>query len=229
MCGRYVHPDQAAVERGWHIGRHNSGPFTTRYNVTPTLRVPILRWDTALGAFELTQAHWGFIPPWWKESKPPRHTINARTEEIATKPMWRGPFRQSRCLLPALGWYEWQPRAHIDPATGEVANFKQPYFIRPVQGGLIAFAGLYSERGAGDHAGSCTILTRASEGAVSAVHDRMPVVLDDAGMQRWGDPALKDPQSLMSAHARLDFTCIPVSTRVNQRGNEGESLIRALA
>lgn len=43
MCGRYVSPDTAAIERQWHIGRTNSNPFRRRYNVSPTSNVPILR------------------------------------------------------------------------------------------------------------------------------------------------------------------------------------------
>jgi len=43
MCGRYMSPDQAAIERPWHIGRQNSNPFKRRYNVAPTQAVPALR------------------------------------------------------------------------------------------------------------------------------------------------------------------------------------------
>ena len=101
MCGRYVSPDQAAIERAWHIGRHNSNPFVERYNVLPTTSVPVLRFHD--GALELTSARWGFIPFWWKQAKPPQSTINARSEEAAGRPMWRHAFARSRCLLPALG------------------------------------------------------------------------------------------------------------------------------
>jgi hypothetical protein len=42
MCGRYVSPDEVAIEREWHIGRRNSNPFPRRFNVSPTATVPIL-------------------------------------------------------------------------------------------------------------------------------------------------------------------------------------------
>lgn len=227
MCGRYVHPDQAAIERGWHIGRSNGNPFEQRFNVAPTMLIPMLRWDAGSQAFELSGAAWGFIPVWWKEARPPRHTINARTEEIHSKPMWRSAYRQARCLLPALGWYEWQARERVDAGSGEIVPYKQPYFIRPADGGLMCFAALWSPRAPqpGSATASCAILTRASVGAAATVHDRMPVVLDEAGMAAWNDPDLTDPDAVINTHAREDFALTPVSTRVNQARAEGAQLI----
>lgn len=222
-----MHPDQAALERGWHIGRSDGNPFERRFNVAPTMRVPMLRWDAAQRGFELSHAWWGFVPVWWKDAKPPRNTINARTEDIHSKPMWRTAFRHARCLLPAVGWYEWQARERADPDTGEIQTYKQPCFIRPLDGRLIAFAGIFSPRAGrdGESGASCAILTRASEGAIAPVHDRMPVVLDEAGVEAWLDPAVADPAPVIARHARSDFTFHFVSTRVNQRGAEGEALI----
>jgi putative SOS response-associated peptidase YedK len=86
MCGRYVSPEEAEIERFWHIGRHNSNPFARHFNVSPTSIIPILRLDRSTGEIELVNARWGLIPTWWKEPKPPRTTHNARSEEAATKP-----------------------------------------------------------------------------------------------------------------------------------------------
>ncbi len=42
MCGRNVTPEEAAMERYWHIGRGNSGRWIDRaYNVAPTSQVPM--------------------------------------------------------------------------------------------------------------------------------------------------------------------------------------------
>ncbi|MGB7542710.1 MAG: SOS response-associated peptidase, partial [Burkholderiales bacterium] len=182
MCGRYVSPDEAAIEREWHIGRHNSNPFKRRFNVQPTTYVPILCLDRESGQLELTLARWGLIPHWWKEAKPPRLTFNARSEEAATKPMWRGPIRHARCLMPAEGWYEWQEVAHVDEVTGEVKLLKQPHFIYRRDKKLLCFAGLMSlwaPPGQDTPSPTCAILTRAAAGSVAEVHDRMPVILPD--------------------------------------------------
>jgi putative SOS response-associated peptidase YedK len=85
MSGRYVSPDQAAIEREWHIGRANSNPLPRRYNVAPTNLVSILRVDRESDELELTAARWGLIPHWWKDAKLPAHTINARSEDADRK------------------------------------------------------------------------------------------------------------------------------------------------
>jgi putative SOS response-associated peptidase YedK len=64
-------------------------------------------------------ARWALIPFWWKQPKPPKFTFNTRIEEAATKPMWRQVVKTSRCLVPAVGWYEWQEVEVTDPATGD--------------------------------------------------------------------------------------------------------------
>jgi putative SOS response-associated peptidase YedK len=55
------------------------------------------------GTLEEVAARWGLIPFWWKAAKPLRLTFNARSEEAATKPMWRHPASKARCLVPAMG------------------------------------------------------------------------------------------------------------------------------
>ena len=133
------------MERAWNLTRGGGNPFTRNFNVAPTTQVPLLRRDPGSGDLELTAARWGLIPVWWKEAKLPMHTINARSEEAATKPMWRQPLRSARCLMPAEGWYEWQKVERVDPATGEVKEVKQPHFIHRKDGKPFCFAGLWEQ------------------------------------------------------------------------------------
>jgi putative SOS response-associated peptidase YedK len=51
------------------------------------------------------------------------------------KPMFRSPFKRSRCLIPASGYYEWKATP-----TG-----KQPYYISARDGLVLSFAGLWDE------------------------------------------------------------------------------------
>lgn len=234
MCGRYVHPDSAAIERAWHVGRASGDPFERRYNVLPTTPVPILRAAPGSGALELVMARWGFIPHWWKEARAPQSTINARSEEAAAKPMWRDAYRRARCLIPAEGWYEWREMERIDRATGEVKRYKQPYFMRRADGAPFCFAGLMAARRAPEAeaaALSCAILTCAAAGRVGEVHDRMPVVLPAAAHAEWVDPALTDAARVAAivAGAATDFRYAPVSTAINGRGAEGPRLIEPIA
>ena len=61
MCGRYVAPDTAAIERAWHIGRQSGNQLGVRYNVAPTMPIQILRGNPANGDLELVDARWGLI------------------------------------------------------------------------------------------------------------------------------------------------------------------------
>src|SRR5512147_2903231 len=144
MCGRYVSPEEAAIERAFHFGRRSGNPFKRRFNVFPTDTIPFLRLPSNSDELELAAGRWGFIPHWWKDSKPPKASFNARLEEAAEKPMWRDAWARSRCLVPAEGWYEWKAVELMDPASGEITRAKQPHFIRRADGRLLCFAGLAS-------------------------------------------------------------------------------------
>jgi len=231
MCGRYVSPDEAAIEREWHIGRHNNNPFKRRFNVGPTALVPLLRLDPVTGELELTLARWGLIPQWWKEDKPPRMTHNARMEEAASKPMWRQVLRHGRCLIPAEGWYEWQETQRIDPATGEIAVVKQPHFLYLPGGRLFCFAGvmaLWTHAGENNPVLTCAVFTKEADASIADVHSRMPVVLPPESHAAWLDPVVTDgpgATTLLKQHARGDFVHHAVSTRVNSTRNDDEALI----
>ncbi|MGH8551959.1 MAG: SOS response-associated peptidase [Methylococcales bacterium] len=230
MCGRYVSPDEAAIERHWLIDRRNSEAFQRRYNVAPTTRVPIIRRKDN-GVLELLLARWGLIPSWWKQEKPPTMTFNARSEDASGKPMWRHSYRQSRCLVPALGWFEWQTREQLDEPTGELRAIKQPHFIHCELDSLFAFAGLLSVwPGSGeDPVVSCAVLTKAAAASISKIHDRMPVVLSAPDHASWLSPdqSVESIQQMVAC-SRQDFMSYPVSTRVNNTRNDSAELIERI-
>lgn len=221
MCGRYVTPEEAAMERYWTIGRHNWERFIRPlFNVAPTTRVPvILRAED--GTLEGHEARWGLIPGWWKQPDPPSMTFNARSEEAAGKPMWRSALKSQRCLMPLRGWYEWQavPGARV----------KQPYFIHVPGEEVLAFAAVWSrwKAGEGEPLLSCALLTREAAPVIAPIHHRMPVVLRREDFDEWLDPAtpLERVQALLR-QSREDFAGYPVSTMVNNARNDSPELLR---
>ena len=234
MCGRYVSPEEAEIERFWHIGRQNNNPFGRRFNVSPTSIIPILRLDHSTAELEFATARWGLIPAWWKEPKPPRTTHNARSEEAAAKPMWKGPLAKSRCLIPAVGWYEWKQIERTDPASGEIKQVKQPHFFYLPDDQLCTFAGVMAMwKPANDDQwqASCAILTRDAVGPAAAVHDRMPVLLSKDSENAWLDRKITDAAQAIAAALENGVTQVqhhPVSRRVNIASNDDESLIQPL-
>src|SRR5712692_6982418 len=232
MCGRYVSPDAAAIERAWHFGRTSSNPFPRRFNVAPTLTVPIIRRDSDSGGLELTEARWGFVPGWWKQPKPPQHCFNARSEEAATIPMWRYSYSRARCLIPAEGWYEWKAVERADTNTGEIRIAKQPHFIFRPDRRPVCFAGLMSNWYLDTESSilTCAIITRPAAPSVSGMHDRMPAIIPDEAFDRWLSLELHrahDVAALLE-QSETQFEHYPVTARLNSAKTDEESFIQPL-
>ena len=234
MCGRFVSREQAAIEREFHIKVLN--PFERVYNAAPTMQLPVVRASHAApdvpNERDALPMRWGLIPSWWSQPTHPTATINARSEEAATKPMWRGPVRQSRCLIPAMGWYEWKTERAGEPAAaGKTPGAgKTPYYIYAASDVGFCFAGLWSEwrSPAGDAQLSFAILTRAASEALQPVHHRMPVVLPPTAYDDWLAVWPKDPSSRLAdfvAAALNDFAFHPVSRYVNTPRNQGKKCL----
>jgi len=213
--------------------------FEARYNIAPTQEVLVVQCDPATGKRQARMMRWGLIPPWSEGPKGPSGPpiINARSETLAQKPMFRTAMRRRRCLIPADGFYEWQ-----ESASGSRGK-KQPYFIHRPDNGPFAFAGLWetwtqrrsSQSGAADHpnsteseAGSltiesCTIVTTDANATLSELYERMPVVLAPGDYATWLDPKIEDPQTLQHLLAPCsedELAIQPVSTHVNRVAND---------
>jgi putative SOS response-associated peptidase YedK len=234
MCGRFVSPAEAAIERAWHVGRRNNTPFARRYNVAPTATIPVLRLERHARQLELISARWGLIPHWWKELKTPQFAFNARIEEAASKSMWRDASRRARCLIPAEGWYEW--KEDVD-APGARAR-KQPYLVCRQDRQPFCIAGLLSrwlDRGTGESVVSCAILTTEAAGALAELHERMPVVVPDAVHGAWLDAAQADAEQAFELVAAAVPATIhllehyAVSARVNDARIDEPALLEPLA
>jgi putative SOS response-associated peptidase YedK len=229
MCGRYVSSTQSEMERYWGLTDSQvRNPLAQRINVSPTMTVPMIyRTEENLC---LAPARWGLAPFWWNVAKLPNRTFNVRSEEVGTQAMWRRPASSSRCLVPALGWYEWKEVERIDPGTGELRLARQPYLIQRTDREPIAFAGLMSGRNleGGTPEFTYTILTRDAVGATAAIHARMPIVLPKEAESAWLDPEMTDAATVIDFardNAMTDFTLFPFSPRVKDSRNEGVELI----
>jgi len=230
MCGRYVVPKIEVLVRGMKRIRCDcNGEFKPRFNVPPTSQVPIIVKGED-GALELSGARWGLVPGWWRKAKPPGMTFNARTEDAAEKPTWRESLRSTRCLMPALGWFEWNASEPVLNETGR--EVKQPYFLFCPEAPVIAFAGMWSlwERAGFPPVLTCALLSKKAAPSIATIHPRMPVVLAPEQQTAWLDPAASadDIQQLI-AMAREDLQGHPVSTRVNSVRNDSPTLMEKVA
>lgn len=108
MCNRYVPPSLADIERFWHIGARNPKDWLPS-GIYPRAQGPFIRRDRHDAGYrrELVVGQWGLIPHFAKEPKLPYSTNNARSEELATKASFRGPWANAqRCIIPAWSFDE---------------------------------------------------------------------------------------------------------------------------
>ncbi len=223
MCGRYVAPDEAAIEREFALVR-SEWQFPPSYNVAPTQQVPVVLAGTD-GGRRGAQMHWGLIPAWAKGVQPQYSTINATVERIKEGATWRGPWKRGqRCILPALGFYEWQ----VQPD----GRSKQPYYITANDQELFGFAALWdsSTRADGRPIESCTIVTLPANRLMSEIHNvkrRMPAILSREDRQTWLSGTPEQAFAAIQQYPDTHLVAIPVSNRVNSPKNNDAELIVA--
>jgi putative SOS response-associated peptidase YedK len=217
MCGRYVITSPPAAIRAL-FGYPEQPNFPPRYNVAPTQPIPIVR--LAEGRRHFALVRWGLIPAWVKDPKGFSLLINARAESVLDKPAFRAAMRRRRGLIPADGFYEWR----------ESAGRKQAYFVRRRDGAPFAFAGLWETWTGpnGEELDTAAIVTTNANSTLSAIHDRMPVILPIDAFDLWLDCAKVDGPvaAALLVPARDDlFEAFPVSPAVNRVANDTRALI----
>jgi putative SOS response-associated peptidase YedK len=233
MCGRYVVAfDPQALVDGFSVVRVD--PFPRRWNVAPQSVVPVVH-ETREGERVATPMRWGLVPHWAKDPAIGHKLNNARAEGVAGKPSFRQALRRRRCLIPASGFYEWQPAA-------EPRGRKQPWYFSAAPGsplamapGLLAMAGLFEAWRPAEGADwllSCCIVTTEANATMAPVHDRMPVLLAPQDWARWLDRREQDPatvQPLLRPCPEGWLQAWKVSRAVSPGSAEGEALVAPLA
>jgi putative SOS response-associated peptidase YedK len=218
MCGRYVlattYADLSAL-----FGELPDAPAPPpRYNIAPTQDV--LTVAAVDGVKTSALRRWGLVPGWAKDPAIGNKLINARAETVGEKPSFRTAFKRRRCLVPMTGFYEWKR----DGAT------KQPYFIK-TRDPLFAVAGLWERwEGPAQTIESCTLLTTSANEAISAIHDRMPVIVPPGRFKHWLDPSSKTEQlaEVLVPYPADEMLLHPVSRRVSSPKEQGPELILAV-
>src|SRR5215216_4465885 len=118
MCGRYALEHIEELSERFQA-RQIQFELAAMYNAAPSLQLPVVV-EEEDGERTFRRMQWGLIPR-WQPAGPvrPLAPINARSESVSEKPMFRDSFRWRRCLVPASGFYVWRPEGRR----------KQPYFV----------------------------------------------------------------------------------------------------
>ncbi|MHA7134022.1 SOS response-associated peptidase [Oerskovia turbata] len=247
MCGRYASFRDAqdlADEFAIADLADDARLLPPSWNVAPTdpVRIVVERAakDTGEVRRSLRVARWGLVPSWAKDPSGGARMINARSESLLDKPAFAKPFAARRCLVPADGYFEWR-RIETPPVEGSTARkprvAKQPFFIRPDDRAVAAFAGLYEfwrdpAKADDDPARwlvSTTIITTAAAPALASIHDRMPLTLAPDRWDAWLDPSVgKDEAAGLLVAPEVRMEAQEVAPLVNSVANNGPELVRAV-
>jgi putative SOS response-associated peptidase YedK len=247
VCGRYASSrDPEDIVEEFEIHTALPPRIEPDYNVAPTKDVYAVverppRRESADAPAEpaerqLRVVTWGLVPSWAKDPKIGSRMINARMETVAEKPAFRRAFERRRAILPADGYYEWYA---TEEATKSGRPRKQPFFIRPRDGSILAMAGLYElwrdPTKADDDPQrwrwTCTVITTDAEDDLGRIHDRMPLMLTPDKYDAWLDPDNREPETLLgllqpATPGKLE--AYPVSTLVSNVANNGPELVEPL-
>jgi putative SOS response-associated peptidase YedK len=212
MCGRATLSTSPEDLRD-AFGLRELSELPARFNIAPTQPIAVIR-----EPHRLELLRWGLILP--GGHRPGARGINVRAESVARAPAYRESFRKRRCLVIVDGFFEWQRR---DTA-------KQPFIVRRADRKPFALAGIWerSTTTDGEIIDTCAVLTGEAKGAVSEIHDRMPLIVPASDYARWLDAGEKDLADLLvpTAEALVSYA---VSTLVNSPANDDPRCIEPVA
>jgi putative SOS response-associated peptidase YedK len=224
MCGRFTmtRRDRAELAASLGVPESELGDYAPRYNIAPTQPYFVL--TTKYESRKVIAATWGLVNTWAKDASRAEMCINAKAETVDRLPSFREALEKRRCVVPADGFYEWRgPKAR-----------REPLWIHRADGGLLLFAGLYEawQREPGQWQTTFTIITTSANRRLEPIHNRMPVILDEAAADDWMNPREPDPRALkrllVPAADELLVTR-PASPLVNSAKNEGPELLEDLS
>lgn len=161
MCGRYYMDDETTREIE-KIAGQVSARLSHKRDIYPTNKAPVLYNDHD----EITAADmvWGF-PDYSGKGV----LINARCETVREKKLFRDAMLHRRCVIPAAGFYEWDKE-------------KNKVGFQKADEKTLFMAGLWTSYG--EEYRYVIVTTDANE-YMRNIHDRMPLLLNTADIEKW--------------------------------------------
>lgn len=189
MCGRVtltaLDPFELAKLLDAALSPQEAELYTPHPNGAPT----DVLWTADRGAsfdgpLQIHSARWG-IPK--RDNR--GVVINARSETANVLPMFREAWVSGRTLIAGDGFFEWKSIAE----PGARRPRKQAFHFHQPNRAPFWFAGLKVKGRSRQDLDTFVILTRAAEGVVSDIHDRMPVMMKVGEHMGWLDGAVLPP------------------------------------
>ena len=207
MCGRYY--IDISNDKLSFVSNINEIEYEKNYNVAPQTLAPCIIDN------KVVIANWGYFPDWLKNQSNPRPLFNTRYESLLEKKTFTTAFKNSRCLIPISGWYEWK----------EEDGIKQPYYFFDTSESLLFAAGLYWNRSSGDI--ETSIITREAVSLLQHIHNRSPLLLTSDSRDLWmSDAPSEEIYTEVLGYTYSDIEFYKVDRAVNNPKNNNDSLIK---
>jgi putative SOS response-associated peptidase YedK len=164
--------------------------------------------------------NWGLIPFWTKYNETAQRikqlALNARSETIFEKPMFRQSILSKRCLVVVDGFFEWR---HLN-------DKRYPYYIRLTNHQPFALAGIWDKwqnQATGAESQTFSVITTEANPLMAQIHNvkkRMPVMLPSEHEKKWIDHNLKktDIESLLKPYSEVAMEAYPVDRSISKLG-----------
>lgn len=221
MCARYTLRSPADL-LAVRFGLSEPPNLQPRFNIAPSQLIPVIGTKAGGNGRGLAIFKWGFVPH-WAQGDDGTKPVNARSETVATTPMFADSFRMRRCIIPADGFYEWKT----------VNKKKLPVHFRLKSHEPFGFAGVWDVwNGPTGKVFSCAILTTSPNELTREVHDRMPVILARQDEDAWLDPKNHDPavlQAMLKPYSAGEMEAVQVNPALNKPSFEGPECLESVA
>tara|TARA_B100000085_G_scaffold250590_1_gene247011 strand:- start:227 stop:880 length:654 start_codon:yes stop_codon:yes gene_type:complete len=201
MCGRFSLSSNLEELKN-KFSNEISGNFPAKYNISPGQNSVVI--SLKKNDLYLNQIQWGFKVP-----KLSKLVINARSETINEKPLFKNLFQQNRCLIPANSWFEWN-------------NENKPYLIKHKKNDIIAFAGL--QRLEENKERSFVIITAEAGRNLKTIHKRTPLVINKENFLFWLGNDYEKACNILKPINSNDYIFYPVSPKVGKISNDDMSV-----
>ena len=226
MCGRIIQssePLRLAIVEGLNTPDSRVSRLKPRYNGAPSQELLVIRENHETRQRSLDLLRWGLIPHGCTDEAGGRKPINAKAETVARLPTFRDAYARRRCVVPVDGFFEWHSR--------EGGRSRRPYAVAMRDGSPFAIGGLWENWKSlvtGQWVRTFCIITTPANVMVSRIHDRMPLILARADLDRWLGPE-HNPADLLRSYPSADMKMWPISTRVNSPDNDDPSILEPAA
>lgn len=193
MCGRFTLAISATQLAEYIVKRYqitsNLPPVDLpQFNVSPGQNIVSILHDGK--NYRIGTLRWGFVSEFDEDDKIAFQMINAKAETLFTRPTFQQAALNRRCVILADSFYEWN----------KMDKTQRPRRILTTDQKIFPMAGIWTTaiKKDGTKVHTVAIVTTVANELVANLHDRMPVILDEASERLWLNPSIKDQKTLES-------------------------------